>query len=77
MLPMRCVQLEEASSMLGKVKLWIQLMVPRIEDGNNFGVAVQEECSGEVRVDPLAVVSYLAASSLRIACAPCDVVDRH
>eukprot|EP01068_Selenidium_serpulae_P002614 Selendium_serpulae@DN2581_c0_g1_i3.p1 len=25
------------------IKLWLQLNIPRIEDGNNFGVAVQEE----------------------------------
>eukprot|EP00771_Trimastix_marina_P003921 gnl/Trimastix_PCT/633.p1 GENE.gnl/Trimastix_PCT/633~~gnl/Trimastix_PCT/633.p1 ORF type:complete len:268 (+),score=54.44 gnl/Trimastix_PCT/633:53-856(+) len=25
------------------IKVWIQLNVPRIEDGNNFGVSVQEE----------------------------------
>jgi hypothetical protein len=26
---------------LNTVKLWIQLNVPRIEDGNNFGVGIQ------------------------------------
>ena len=24
-----------------KVKMWIQLQIPRIEDGNNFGVSIQ------------------------------------
>ena len=33
---------------LGVVKLWIQLLVPRIEDGNNFGVGVQEELISEL-----------------------------
>jgi len=28
---------------VGIVKLWIQLNIPRIEDGNNFGVSVQED----------------------------------
>jgi hypothetical protein len=28
---------------LSTLKMWIQLRVPRVEDGNNFGVAVQEE----------------------------------
>ena len=30
------------------VKLWIQLNIPRIEDGNNFGVSVQEDTVSEV-----------------------------
>ncbi|KAI1902153.1 hypothetical protein AGOR_G00041770 [Albula goreensis] len=28
---------------LNTVSMWVQLQVPRIEDGNNFGVAVQEK----------------------------------
>jgi len=30
------------------VKLWIQLNIPRIEDGNNFGVGVQEDTMSEL-----------------------------
>ena len=30
------------------VKLWVQLLVPRIEDGNNFGVGVQDEIIAEL-----------------------------
>ena len=41
-------EVKEAVSALGTVKMWIQLMVPRIEDGNNFGVEVQEEIISEV-----------------------------
>lgn len=26
---------------LWQVSMWVQLQVPKIEDGNNFGVAVQ------------------------------------
>jgi len=42
---------KEAAEMLkylSTVRLWIQLNVPRIEDGNNFGVQVQEDMIGEV-----------------------------
>ncbi|XP_074602744.1 proteasome regulator gamma [Brevipalpus obovatus] len=31
------------------IKIWILLMIPKIEDGNNFGVSVQEEILEEVR----------------------------
>eukprot|EP01083_Nonionella_stella_P066668 175787_1 len=34
--------------MVSVMKLWIQLNIPRIEDGNNFGVGVQEEIVGEL-----------------------------
>jgi len=33
---------------LNTVKLWIQLNIPRIEDGNNFGVSIQEETISEL-----------------------------
>lgn len=38
----------ELIEMVGVVRLWIQLNVPRIEDGNNFGVAIQEEAIQEL-----------------------------
>jgi len=31
-----------------KIKMWISILIPRIEDGNNFGVSVQEEVLNEV-----------------------------
>uniref|UniRef100_A0A6U5BLX5 Proteasome activator PA28 C-terminal domain-containing protein n=1 Tax=Hemiselmis andersenii TaxID=464988 RepID=A0A6U5BLX5_HEMAN len=31
-----------------KVKIWIQLNIPKVEDGNNFGVSVQEETVNEL-----------------------------
>lgn len=31
------------------LKMWISFMIPKIEDGNNFGVAVQEETLGEIQ----------------------------
>jgi hypothetical protein len=33
---------------LTSVKIWIQLNIPRIEDGNNFGVSIQEETLSEL-----------------------------
>ncbi|XP_067389212.1 proteasome activator complex subunit 1 [Emydura macquarii macquarii] len=36
-------EIQAAKEELGLVTVWVQLQVPRIEDGNNFGVAVQEK----------------------------------
>mmetsp|Transcript_1762 Transcript_1762/g.2382 ORF Transcript_1762/g.2382 Transcript_1762/m.2382 type:complete len:210 (+) Transcript_1762:67-696(+) len=36
-------QVNEMIDLLGEVKLWVRLNIPKIEDGNNFGVGVQEE----------------------------------
>lgn len=38
----------ELIEMVGNIKLWIQLNIPRIEDGNNFGVGIQEEVIQEL-----------------------------
>jgi len=38
----------ELLEMLNTVKAWIQLNIPRIEDGNNFSVGVQEETLSEL-----------------------------
>jgi len=35
-------------SYVTKVKIWIQLNIPKVEDGNNFGVSVQEETVNEL-----------------------------
>ncbi len=29
--------------------MWILFLIPRIEDGNNFGVSIQEDTLGEIR----------------------------
>ncbi|DBA03689.1 TPA: hypothetical protein N0F65_004106 [Lagenidium giganteum] len=34
-------ELEHALAVLQKISLWIQLLVPKVSDGNNFGVEVQ------------------------------------
>ena len=41
--------LREAIEYMNQVKVWILLLIPRMEDGNNFGVSIQEEVLGEVR----------------------------
>jgi len=41
-------ELLEIIEMINTVKLWIQLNIPRIEDGNNFGVSIQEETVNEL-----------------------------
>uniref|UniRef100_T1JYH4 Uncharacterized protein n=1 Tax=Tetranychus urticae TaxID=32264 RepID=T1JYH4_TETUR len=42
-------KMKEFLADLNLIKLWIQLLMPKIEDGNNFGVEIQEEILAEVR----------------------------
>ncbi|KAJ3571401.1 hypothetical protein NP233_g3780 [Leucocoprinus birnbaumii] len=39
---------EELAASVDKVKLWVTLTMPKIEDGDNFGVQIQEEVLGEL-----------------------------
>ncbi|PNF20712.1 Proteasome activator complex subunit 3 [Cryptotermes secundus] len=39
-------QLIEDANLL---KMWISFMIPKIEDGNNFGVSIQEDTLGEIQ----------------------------
>jgi len=41
-------ELIELSENVNVVKVWIQLNIPRIEGGDNFGVEIQEETVGEL-----------------------------
>ncbi|XP_026180475.1 proteasome activator complex subunit 3-like isoform X1 [Mastacembelus armatus] len=41
------------------VKMWVQLLIPRIEDGKNFGVSIQEETVTELRTVESEAASYL------------------
>ncbi|CAJ0596801.1 unnamed protein product [Cylicocyclus nassatus] len=51
--------LRDAVEHVNKVKMWITLLIPRIEDGNNFGVSIQEETLGEVRNVESEAASFL------------------
>ena len=49
----------EAVEAANKVKMWISYLIPRIEDGNNFGVSIQEDTLGEVRTVEAEAASFL------------------
>lgn len=51
--------LRDAVEALNKVKIWILFLIPRIEDGNNFGVSIQEEALNEVRTVEGEAASFL------------------
>lgn len=38
--------------------MWILFLIPRIEDGNNFGVSIQEDTLGEIRTVESESASY-------------------
>lgn len=40
--------IHESTQLATDIKLWIQLNIPRIEDGNNFGVGIQESIVQEL-----------------------------
>jgi len=42
-------QCEDLVTLTDQVKLWVTLAIPKIEDGDNFGVQVQEEVLGELQ----------------------------
>lgn len=48
-------ELVEDSNML---KMWISFLIPKIEDGNNFGVSVQEDTLAEIQ----SVCSFIVIS---------------
>jgi len=41
-------EIVELIETINTVKIWIQLNIPKIEDGNNFGVSIQEETVSEL-----------------------------
>jgi len=48
-------QLVEDTNLL---KMWVQFLIPRIEDGNNFGVSIQEDAQNEIRTVEGEAASY-------------------
>jgi len=44
---------------VNKIKMWILFLIPRIEDGNNFGVSIQEDTLAEVRTVESEAASFL------------------
>jgi len=67
-------ELLELIEMLNTVKIWIQLNIPQIEDGNNFGVGIQEETVNELsraESDTFGVLESMAkyfANRARLVC---------
>ncbi|KAJ1494105.1 proteasome activator pa28 [Baffinella frigidus] len=41
-------EIQDCLQMLSKVKIWIHLNIPKVEDGNNFGVSIQEDTVNEL-----------------------------
>jgi proteasome activator subunit 3 (PA28 gamma) len=41
------------------IKMWITYMIPKIEDGNNFGVSIQEDTMAEARQVESEAATYL------------------
>ncbi|ELU10146.1 hypothetical protein CAPTEDRAFT_149100 [Capitella teleta] len=41
------------------IKMWITYLIPRIEDGNNFGVSIQEDTMAEARTVETEAATYL------------------
>ena len=37
-------EVQECVILCSSIKMWITLKIPKMEDGNDFGVAIQEEC---------------------------------
>ncbi|KAG9390440.1 Proteasome activator pa28 [Carpediemonas membranifera] len=55
-------QVHDLLEIVGHAKMWIQLNIPRIEDGNNFGVSIQEETVAELSRAEDAVLGLLDSS---------------
>ncbi|CAH1732486.1 proteasome activator complex subunit 3-like [Aphis gossypii] len=56
--------IKELAEDVNDVKLWVSLFIPKIEDGNNFGVGVQEAIIHEVEQVKSIIDTYLEQVSL-------------
>jgi len=45
------------------LKMWISFMIPKIEDGNNFGVSIQEDTLAELRTVESEALAYYDQSA--------------
>ena len=41
-----------------QLKMWISVMIPKIEDGNNFGVSIQEDTLAEIQAVESEAAAY-------------------
>ncbi len=62
LLTMLKTEVHDLLEIVGESKMWIQLNIPRIEDGNNFGVSIQEETVAELSRAEDAVIGLLDSS---------------
>ena len=52
-------KLRELVQYSGKIKMWIKYSIPKVEDGNNFGVQIQEDILSETKNVESDVSAYL------------------
>jgi len=52
-------EISELMERCATIRIWITLLIPKIEDGNNFGVGVQEDALAELRQVEAECATYL------------------
>merc|ERR1711983_78075 len=65
---------------INTLRMWVILLIPKIEDGNNFGVEVQEETLGELKAieQELAGNEEQIVAELRNSCSSVyDLVEKN
>lgn len=51
--------IKQLSEDTNTLKMWISLLIPKIEDGNNFGVSVQEDTLAEIQQVEVEATNFL------------------